>query len=381
VELKFKQKELSFLSLYAQCSDTKTDHGNKFQILSIENSTDLIFVQCGIATDLVSIVKNKNINKEKIILTYESSKFSDILKYCDAESDIIITDKHINFGKSSKYTFESFDFSTALPVTDILSVIENKDKYKSNEFFDLDKIALIKSYAGDELQGLNLIGFFDNYFITSNRSDGTGIVKTKNSINSNYYFPIILYNICQYMKINSVTVYDIPDRKAFMIYNNWVYILFGKSEEQIKLEEKRYEDLIFPNLLSPEIKGLYYHKNFITIKKAEILNVLKKMSIVAKEKFGNRVFITLVDQKIIIETRDLNECLEQINYSVPKELFNILLVISVNFAISMISSIPGDSVVIRIPNDKDNIRAISFMDIEENIMYVQTVHEESCIVK
>lgn len=380
MELKFKKEELDFLSLYSICSDKKTRESDKFQILSVDGSSDIIFLQYSKMTIFITVFKNKNLSKEKIVLTYESSKFSDVLRYCPNGSDITITDTFVSFGKSSKYSFESFDLNPFFTSIDnMLQMINNKSKYKSVEIQEFEKVNLIRSYAGADLQGLNVIALYENHFVISDKIDSTGIVKTKNKLDSNYFLSLITYNVFQFLKLKSLILYDVKDQGIFLLECNNMNILFIKNPEQIKLEEKREDELTIPNVLNPSIKSYYYHDVFIKLNKEYLLNSLRKINIVTDSKSENRIFITFSSDKISIETRDDNQCLEELDYSCPKELFNVTIALSSNYTISMVSSIPGEDVIIRVPHEEDNFNAISIMDVEDSIMFVQPIHSDSCI--
>lgn len=382
MELKFKKEELDFLSLYSICSDKKTRESDKFQILSVDGSSDIIFLQYSKLTIFITIFKDKNVSKEKIVLTYESSKFSDVLKYCPNGADITITDNFVSFGRSSKYAFESFDlnpFFSSTSFDNMLHIINNKAKYKAIEVLDFEKINLIRTYAGADLQGLNVIALYENHFVISDKIDSTGIVKTKNKLDSNYFLSLITYNVFQFLKLKSLVLYDIKDQGIFLLEHNNVNILFIKNPEQVKLEEKREDELTIPNVLDPKIKSYYYHDLFIKLNKEYLLNSLRKINIVTDSKSENRIFITFSSDKISIETRDSNQCLEEINYPCPKELFDVTIALSSNFTISMVSSIPGEEVIIRLPHEEDNFNAISLMDVDESVVFVQPIHSDSCI--
>jgi len=380
MELKFKQEELSFLLLYSICANEKTEITDKFQILSIENSTDIALLQLGVEVRFITILKDKNINKDTFVLTYQTQKFSEILKYCFKDDEITITDTHVNFGKASKYTFESFDNTEYLKVDAIMTLLEKSNSCQKMELFDFEKINLIKSYLGENSQGLDTIGFFDNHFVTTNRTDGSGIVKTKNKIDKNYYFPIMLYQMYNYLKLSSVIIYDIEDEDIheMMFKYNDTYLFFSKVDAQLKLDKEGGSDSdIFPNILSDKIKKMYYHNIFLTINKEEILRILRKISAVTSSEFSNRIFISFKEDKIIIETKDIAECYEEIKCDIPESLLNIMLVCGISYSINMISSIPDKDIIIRVPDSVDNLYTVCYSDKEESVIFIQNLHSES----
>jgi len=380
MELKFKQEELNFLLLYAICANEKTEITDKFQILSIENSTDVVFLQLGMEVRFITILKDKNINKDSFVLTYQTQKFSEILKYCFKDDEIVITSTHVNFGKASKYTFESFDNTEYLKIDAIMKLLEKSNSCQKMEFFDFEKVNLIKSYLGENSQGLDTIGFFNNHFVTTNRTDGSGIIKTKNNIDKNYYFPVMLYQMYNYLKLQSVFIYDIEDESTheMMFKYNDTYLFFSKVDAQLKLDKDGGDDSdLFPNILSDKIKKMYYHDTFVEINKEELLRILRKISAVTSSEFFNRIFLSFKEDKIIIETKDIAECYEEIKCNIPKDLLNIILVCGISYAINMISSVPGKDIVVRFPNSVDNIYTMCYSDKEETVIFIQNLYNES----
>jgi hypothetical protein len=163
-----------------------------------------------------------------------------------------------------------------------------------------------------------------------------------------------------------------------MFKYNDTYLFFSKVDAQLKLDRDGGDDSdLFPNILSDKIKKMYYHDTFIEINKEELLRILRKISAVTSSEFFNRIFLSFKEDKIIIETKDIAECYEEIKCNIPKDLLNIILVCGISYAINMISSVPGKDIVVRFPNSVDNIYTMCYSDKEETVIFIQNLYNES----
>jgi hypothetical protein len=362
MDLKFSVTELSFLQLYSNCSNSKTSIADKFQFISIKDSTNIICLQNSLNIQLFTILKDKNLDNSEFIVTYEVKKFFDILKHCNTDDEIIITSENILFGKNSNYQFEKYDLDEATNIKNIFSILANVSKYKTIELNSLDKLSKVKSYIGEERLGLHVIGLFNNYFVTSNREDGTIAIITKNDFTKALYFPKELLNLSYLFKDNSTTLILIREFNKYLVYC---------GETLIFIEAPDLTKVLLPDIFSSDIRAMYNHETTLIFKKELLLKALKKLTGASSQKAESRIYLLFEKDKFILESRTTSICRETIEYSFDiNELLSLQIIVSVTQMLSMVLAIQDEEIYLKVPINANAMNTLTVTNKDESTFFI-----------
>lgn len=358
--MKFQKEELSFLNHYIFCADTKTSISDKIQIKTDVESSSVIFSQFSSDITLITRV-NKEITEE-FCYTLSSIQFGNFIKSLPANCVIDINDQEISFNKS-KYKFEVFPES--LSNTDhYLNIVENLTIEDTLNVKEFQKVTSIKQYIGTEK--LDTVALMDGHFVSSNRTEVTGVVKTINDQNEVFYLPKIVVNLGLQNKLDSISINKYENGELFSFKIENTYFLFLP---------KNY---ILPNIFEDDFKDIYEHPCKCFVNKNELKESLQRIKIIASLSVDSMIFMYFQNNVLRIKSSTSGYGEEELNATYIDDMpsvDNINITLRVDYLISIISQFKGDQVCISVPKDAE-APVIKITDETEESFYLQTVFQE-----
>ena len=325
MEVKLKKEQLNFLDKYVLCIDTKTAINDKFQITCKGNK--LIFSQKSNVGYLITEITYPETFEKSESVVFETATFVSLIKSIPNNSDIVITEKGINFNNNC-YDIVNTDFE--LDDVDEFLTIASDTTVKKFELKDIDNYFKIKEYAtGDKL---DTISYQNGYFVASNRYYVTGFVKTDNfKLEDDFYFSEDTFALFSAYKVKESTIYNLEDLYFFKLEDTFVFI--PKNE------------YILPNMFDEDVKQMYEHSFKAVINKSGIKDTLTRMKIVARNNKEGRIYIEMTEDKMIIKNTDTQFAQEDIKlFSIDKDISGLTLPVSVNHLSSIIDKCEGDNI-------------------------------------
>lgn len=341
------------------CSDKNEELNDKLLISFNSKRNKVVFYLGGSEIKLITEITKKVERDFEVI--YKIDEFYQILNLCKDDTEIEIDSTYVKFGKNSEYSFEAVevDFSEKNIYLNLL----NEQSTKTLIIKDLEKIGDVKPFKGK--QELNLVGLIDSYFVTSD-DIVTGIVKTKNNKNPNFYFSDSFSNLLRTMKVFEVTLDYFKDMNEyrFKLDNTFIFI---KNKENCILPE---------NLFSKEVKEQYLHPFTVIINKEEFYNAIKRIKIVAKNTIDTVINLKLEKDKMVIENQTGIKASEIVPAEISKEVINHSFLVSASKINIILSCISSKNVNILVSPQKDAV-AITFQNETQEKMIVHNLLEMS----
>jgi hypothetical protein len=361
--MNFIKEELSVLDLYASVSDTKNFLYDKFcMYFNKEKNVVELFQNTSYCILLTRFEKDLSKLNKSFKIVGVSGQLNSLIKLTPKDSIIDINEIDIRFGKS-KYELPKFDYDISTLNFLVDNVIDKpKDNFKLS---DIDKFNDIKNFVGNE--ELDVFGLFDSYFVASNRTDFTGAIKTDNKFSDNAkFFPRILATISNYFSLKELDIHSFSDDNL-----NYTYVKINNT--YVFFTEKDY---ILENIFKEEIKELYWHKTFVECDRLKFFEALQRICVVAQNNIFNRIFITIDNNFIKMESKDGSYAYEELECTdVSKELNNYTFIVSANNLRLMVSLLTGNIIKILCENNSDSV-AITILDENENKFFIHNLYED-----
>lgn len=357
MEVKLKKEQLNFLDKYVLCIDTKTAINDKFQISCKGNK--LIFSQKSNVGYLITEVTYSDTFEKEESIVFETATFVSLIKSIPNNSDIVITEKGINFNNNC-YDIVNTDFE--LDDVDEFLTIASDTTVKKFELKDIDNYFKIKEYAtGDKL---DTISYQNGYFVASNRYYVTGFVKTENfKLDKDFYFSEDTFALFGAYKVKEAIIHDLEDMYFFKLDDTFVFI--PKHE------------YILPNMFEDAVKQMYEHPFKAVINKTAIKDTLTRMKIVARNNKEGRIYLELSDDKMIIKNTDTQFAQEDIKLlSIDVDINNVIIPVSVNHLSSIIDKCDGENIEIYCTPDEDNFISMKIKDETSKYFYLLNLLEK-----
>jgi len=349
--MKIKRSELEFLEIFSMCVDNKNPLNDKFQVKS--NGTDVVFTQMSNEATIIKAFESK----ETINVMFPTNQFTQLIKSFSADTEIDITDKGVVVGES-KYEFEKVDYE--LPSTEQLYQKTKSDDFtESFTLSDIKKMNTVKFCMGQE--DLATIALMENSFVASNKSDITGVIKTANTFDKEFYFSKGIISILLKYGFDSISV-DIEDDFYHLSVNDVdMFVAF--------------KEFSLPNILSEDFKTIYEHPYECSVVKKDIQEILGRIKVFASSTVERRIHVTFKDKEMIVESKekDSGYAVEKIKATYSDELEGHHIILSVSSFSTLISYLTGNTVMIRAINEKD-ANVIKIYDEIGDMFFIQCLY-------
>ncbi len=351
------KKELGFLELYAVCTDQKSSIGKNFQLEKIDDTT----VRFSQVTDNIILFTDVKTNSgDKFCFNYPTASIVQFLKTCSDDDKIEFIDNAIKLSNNAEYKFESTEYD----ISSTKEIFENvKNSFEDNskvKIVELDKINSIKNYIGNE-KGLDTVALMNNYFVASNRYDATACIKTSNSIIENFFLSKISSQLVNSFKIKEAEFVNEEDKYTFKIGNTFIII---PSQEYI-----------IPNIFDAEFKQYYDFTTKLVVKKNDLLFALNRINIFARENINSRIFFTLKEKEIVIESKDRGYAVEKVEAIIDGDLVNHYIIVSSNYLINAVNLINTDNIIMKIQPSKEASVISIYPQGNEDMCVIQNLLE------
>jgi hypothetical protein len=344
------KKDLGILNLYASCADSRHPIGKNFRIESLNGK-----IRFSQVTDNSILFTDLDFNSDnKFNYNYPTQAITQFLKTCGDDDKIEFIDNAIKMSNNAEYKFESIDYTTSFTNEMFDEVVSNFNSKEKLTVKDLNKINYIKGYIGNDA-GVDAVALINSHFIATDKRTATACIKTENKNADNFFMSNICTQILTANKFQEVNFLIEEDKYIFKIEDTFVV-----------LSKEKY---IIPDLFTEEIKSCYNFENKVKVNQSEILLALNRINIFAKENINNRIFFTLKENEIVIESKDKGYAIEKVNAVIDTELINHYHILSATNLINAISLINTNDIIIKImPSKESNV--ISVFPAEHEDMFV-----------
>ena len=359
--MKFVREELDFLKLYVMLSDTRSFLNDKIHINFIKEKDSIIFSQLSYKFNLITVLqKNLSTLKESFNILVETNQLFSLVSLLPKNSEINISKEEISF-EGSKYQLPKYEGDYS--VVDKFLLLTSSPKVEEIKIVDLEKMPLIKNYAG--IDELDTIGIIENYFVASNRTDVAGAIKTSNTINDIIFLPTEIASIITSYGLKSIVLNKVE-------FNETIYNYFIINQTYVIINNMEYA---LANIFEDNVRELYDHPTFVKINKNNLLQALTRILVVAKNNIYNRIFISFDTNNMIIESIDTGYSVEKVPFiKLSNEIQNVKITVSASNVKTILQSLQGNEVTIKISPEQDST-AISFVDENNNSLFVHTLYE------
>jgi len=357
MSVKIVKEKFNCLKLHALVSDTKYATNDKF-LLKVENNETKIFQYSSdvyVITD-IGIIENQ----ENFETCFPVNEFRQIVNLID-DNEIIIEDNSIlKFGSNSRYNLPVMDIDFQ-DIFDTYNFIKENKSIDNFKIVDLKKISMIKNYIGEDESGLEAIQLKNSNFIASNRTDVTGIIKTENNSDNEFFLSKTLVNI--------INQFDLSEIEINIMNEDISYIKVMDSIIIFKPKE-----LCFPDFFDEEIRQKYDHKDKIIINKNQFQKVLQRMLISSKDNLYQGINLTIEKDNLIIENR--NSAVEKISIKANKDFSGYKFRLSSRYLYQIADTLEGEEIFMHIEKPSPDIPAISFKDCNDNKIFIHVLYED-----
>jgi hypothetical protein len=348
------KRDLGFLNLYASCVDSKNVIGKNFRIESLNGK-----IRFSQVTDNSVLFTDIEFNSsDKFNYNYPTQAITQFLKTCKDDDRIEFIDNAIKMSNNAEYKFESIEYTTSFTnemFDEIISNFNSKEKITVN---DLSKINLIKNYIGHET-GVDAVALINNHFIATDKRTATSCIKTNNNNIDNLFISNTCAQILTSNKFQEVNFLIEEDKYIFKIENT--FIVMSK------------EEYIIPDLFTDEIKQYYNFGTKLKVNRTEILFALNRINIFAKENINSRIFFTLKENEVVIESKDKGYAIEKINAVVDAELSGHYNILSSSNLINAVNLINTENIIIKMmPSKESNVVSV-FPEGNEDMFVILNV--------
>jgi len=329
----FTKEELSFIGIYAKCSDTKRPEHDRFRIKTDKEKQEVIFSQFSEGVTLITTLKKPV--EENMEVFFPVNQFLPFINSIPVNSEVDIKSNGIHFN-DNRYEFETIELSSVFNGTDAFKeLITDKSKVTTISDFNLIK----NSFTG--VDGFDCTLLVDKSFVSA-PNDNT-IVCSYKTINDNsisFYIPKLAGIIGLENKSDKLDFYQVEfngDTCWFIEIGN-TSIIFTKK------------DYILPNIFEDETKSQYDHEAKIEIDKSVFKDVLNRIKIFAARNVHTRIVCSTTNNQFIIESKEPNSgyAIEKVEASIDDVLKNQekLFFVPQTSISTAINYLKGDKVII-----------------------------------
>ena len=329
----FKKEDFDFLEIYVTGTDTKVAQNDKIQIIADKKEQTVRFAQ--ISNNIWFITKMEKVVDEDFTMIINVKQFYDLVK--QSGGDITLKKDGLYFA-SGEYKLEQSDYA----YDDIDYVYNIATTKKADSVFTLSEISkasAISSFIGGE-DPLATVVLQNGHFVTSNRYDVTAVAKTEsNDKEVLKYLSSTTANILMSQKIEEVDIHTYKEENFYTFKINSTLIVVNELE------------YLIPDLFSGGTFEKIMHPSVLQCDKADLKLALSRMKILASKNFEGRLYLKFAADNLILENRTGALCKEEIKATVPKELFDREIILSVNWLSDIINKIDGSTIDIMVGDE------------------------------
>jgi DNA polymerase III sliding clamp (beta) subunit (PCNA family) len=362
--MKFKKESLDFLELYLLCENNTDEMSSKFEVITDIKNKVVTFVQF---SDYIKLITEVSLEDDSLTedfkLIYPTSKFVRLLKSCNKGEIISLTSEGIDL-PLGHYDFGTEEWSNEDDLKVFKEMLKQRPVDRIN-VQDLHKLVLLKPYLGS--RGLDAIHLNKGWFVSSNRFDSTGVLKTNNDQNTNFYLSLEVINICNVFKIEELT---------FNIYNSDPnFYTFDFGDTKVIIVER--DDYDIPDVFNKDIQKEYHHDKKLFLNRTELKQSLDRIKILASENLDSRIFLTIKSDHVLIESKDkdIEYAFEKVKSEISsEEIAGVEVVLSAVHLSNMVSSLTHENLTLSIPIKEDPV-AIDLIDDNEDRFFIHCVYD------
>ena len=275
--MNFVKEELSFLSIFAKCADTKRPSNDKFQIKTDPARGVVVFSQI---SDSATIIKEvKKAIDEELNGIYPINQFLALVNSIPNEATIDIRDDGIHFN-NNKYEFEKANAEDVfISIDETIGAISKSDEVISISDFSKTK----NSFIGQE--PLDYVLAIDGKFISALSCDTLVCsYTTSNNKEKTFFIPKLAVTLCNEYKKESVEFKSVVlgknEEKSYAVSFDDTYVIFSNKEYN--------KDMA--SLLEEDSKPLYDHPTKISINKTLLKDALNRIKVFSSKNIYSRVY-------------------------------------------------------------------------------------------
>jgi DNA polymerase III sliding clamp (beta) subunit (PCNA family) len=263
--------KLDFLKIYTSCVDNKSVLSDKTQIQLKGNK--LRFVQFSTLKLIYALdVSAINSDNEEFEIIVPTKKFYDLVRSFKSKTISISASGIGTETGDNKYSFNQIQVS----YPDIEAFIRKAELMDETLVIDdVENAILAKNYVGAE--DLNVVAMNAHHYISSNRIIGA-IIKSENVDSAFFYLPSEVVGLLANQGIKTLTIHKKDGEDFWKIEVEGIIIFVP------------YQEYSLPNFFEEQFKDIFEYTNELEIDKAELKDILSRMSIVADSNPDNRVF-------------------------------------------------------------------------------------------
>ena len=335
--MNFVKEELSFLSIFAKCADTKRPHNDKFQIKTDPARNVIVFSQISDAATIINEV-NKTID-EDINSIYPINQFLALINSLPAGASIDIKNDGIHFN-NNKYEFEKYNADDVfISIDETITALA-----KTTESITVSDFGKTKnSFIGQE--PLDYVLVIDGKFLSALSCDTLVCSYHTNNDKSNTFFvPKLAVTLCNDSKKDSVEFKAISlgknDEKSYAVFLEGTHVIFMNKEYN--------KDMA--SLFEEDSKPLYDHPSKIKINKNLLKDALNRIKVFSSKNIYSRVYCSTTNNEFKVESKEQNSgyAVEIVEAEVDEAIKNQnpIFCISQAYLSTVVSYLKGEQVVI-----------------------------------
>lgn len=366
--MKIENSKLDFLDAFYIASGNDKN-GSKLDVIVDVRSDKVIFGLFGDQMYLLATVMQQN--SDSGVWTYPIQKLYPLLQQFPKNTVIEFTESEIKFSAKQKYSFQK-QLAVYDSIDLILAKVAEAPK-KTINLVDIEKLGLTKPFQGSETN-LAVTDLQNDHWVASNKQT-LFLLKTNNNLpNEIVHIPKIIILLAEKLKMKSMMIKQYDEIRPGV--SGWIV------EDQgiiIMMADQKY---LLPKVFSSSI-SVNIPTDSITVNKKDLITVLNRLAIVSVENADNRIFITVHNDELLLESRDYNKCEESLpikakSYTDDKGPVEFL--IDTQSFIRGLNAVPGDDVFININSDPANrMRMIQIHNStqEEKVLHVLLSNKKS----
>jgi len=299
--MKIKKEDLGFLEVFSMLAD-KSPLGDKLQITV--DGGKAIFCLFGTTATAVKELTITDQN-EKFDLAFPVVEFESLINHYPENALIEFTqDRKISHAKGASYSFENIDVIFP-PIGNMFSKIQNRES--EAEFFitlnDMEKLKKVIPFIGIDF--LEFVTLNQGHFVALDNVV-VGFSNSKNQAKEMLYFPKTICDV--WIKYFSGDDNDQQLKVYYFINDNTYWWLFEIKGVFVGVADPTKK--AFPDVFKDRFKQEYDHQQMVSVDSNDLSSVLNRMQVVAQHNENNRLFFTVVDGALKIESKDFNKSSE-----------------------------------------------------------------------
>ena len=327
----FLKEELSFLSMYSKCSDTKLPEHDKFKINVNSEKGEVTFSQ--FSDEIVLITTLNKTSDTSFEVVFPVNQFFAFINSIPVNAEIDIQSNGIHFN-GNRYEFETVDLS---------SIFEGVDAFKDLVKDTSNKVSIVNfgliknSIIGNSADQLDCTMLTNGSFVSApNNESLLCAYKTSNNKDVSFYIPRL------------AGIIGVDNKKEVMdFYKSGEYVFINVNNTHIIFTAKEYN---LPNIFDEDFKQIYDHPSKIEINKNILKDAINRIKIFSAKNIFNRIKCSSTNSQFIIESKEPNSgyAIEKIEASIDDALKEqeTLFYVSQTILSTAINALKGEKIII-----------------------------------